>query len=185
MRQFARELSESEKQTFLQQLPHDYYEENNLHGMLLTQMKDYESCLQEIERFLPYIDNWATCDMTRPKIFKKHLDDLQGRIDQWLTSPDVYTVRFAIGMLMSFYLDDGVFQPQFLAKVAAVDSEEYYVRMMVAWYFATALAKQYEAAVLYIERFKLEPWTHHKAIQKAIESRRISQEKKVYLRSLR
>lgn len=185
LRQFAKELTAEEKAEFLQQLPHTYYEENNLHGILLMELKDFALCLREIERFLPEIDNWATCDMTKPKVFRKHLPELSGKIDQWLHSSETYTIRFGISMLMSFYLEDGVFKPEHLAKVAAVESEEYYVRMMVAWYFATALAKQYEAVLPYLVEHRLEPWTHRKAIQKAIESRRISEATKDYLRSLR
>ena len=147
-------------------------------------MKDYETCVQAIDAFLPYIDNWATCDQISPKVFKKHLPELLDKIRGWIASDRVYTVRFGIGMLMSFYLDDA-FDPEYLEMVASVRSEEYYVNMMIAWYFATALAKQYDAAVLYIEKKKLETWTHNKAIQKSVESRRITEEQKNYLRSLK
>ena len=144
LRRFVKELSEAEKEDFLQQLPHMYYEENNLHGLIIMESRDYGSCIGELERFLPYIDNWATCDMLRPKILRKHLPELLEKIYQWLASEDTYTVRLAIGFLMSFYLDDEAYQREYLAKVAEVSSKEYYVRMMVAWYFATALAKQYQ-----------------------------------------
>ena len=185
LRRFVKELSKAEKEDFLQQLPHTYYEENNLHGLIIMESKDYGSCIGELERFLPYIDNWATCDMLRPKILRKHLPELLEKIYQWLSSEDTYSVRLAIGFLMSFYLDDGAYQREHLAKVAEVSSQEYYVRMMVAWYFATALAKQYQDALPYMQKGRLEEWTRRKAIQKALESRRISPEHKEYLRSLR
>lgn len=185
LRRFVKELSEAEKKDFLQQLPHTYYEENNLHGLIIMEGRDYRSCIGELERFLPYIDNWATCDMLRPKILRKHLPELLEKIYQWLASEDTYTVRLAIGVLMSFYLDDGAYQREYLVKVAEISSQEYYVRMMVAWYFATALAKQYQDALPYMEKGGLEEWTRRKAIQKALESRRVSPEHKEYLRSLR
>ena len=185
LRRFVKELSKAEKEDFLQQLPHIYYEENNLHGLIIMESKDYGSCIEELERFLPYIDNWATCDMLRPKILRKHLPELLEKIYQWLSSEDTYSVRLAIGFLMSFYLDDGAYQREYLAKVAEVSSQEYYVRMMVAWYFATALAKQYQDALPYMQKGRLEEWTRRKAIQKALESRRVSPEHKEYLRSLR
>lgn len=185
LRRFVRDLSEAEKEDFLQQLPHNYYEENNLHGLIIMESKDYGSCIGELERFLPYIDNWATCDMLRPKILSKHLPELLEKIYQWLASEDTYIVRLAIGFLMSFYLDDGTYQREYLAKVAEVSSKEYYVSMMVAWYFATALAKQYQDALPYMQKGRMEEWTRRKAIQKALESRRVSPEHKEYLRSLR
>lgn len=185
LRRFVKDLSEAEKEDFLQQLPHNYYEENNLHGLIIMESKDYGSCIGELERFLPYIDNWATCDMLRPKILSKHLPELLEKIYQWLASEDTYIVRLAIGFLMSFYLDDGTYQREYLAKVAEVSSKEYYVRMMVAWYFATALAKQYQDALPYMQKGRMEEWTRRKAIQKALESRRVSPEHKEYLRSLR
>ena len=185
LRRFVKDLSEAEKEDFLQQLPHNYYEENNLHGLIIMESKDYGSCIGELERFLPYIDNWATCDMLRPKILSKHLPELLEKIYQWLASDDTYIVRLAIGFLMSFYLDDGAYQREYLAKVAEVSSKEYYVRMMVAWYFATALAKQYQDALPYMQKGRMEEWTRRKAIQKALESRRVSPEHKEYLRSLR
>lgn len=185
LRRFVKDLSEAEKEDFLQQLPHNYYEENNLHGLIIMESKDYGSCIGELERFLPYIDNWATCDMLRPKILSKHLPELLEKIYQWLASEDAYIVRLAIGFLMSFYLDDGAYQREYLAKVAEVSSKEYYVRMMVAWYFATALAKQYQDALPYMQKGRMEEWTRRKAIQKALESRRVSPEHKEYLRSLR
>lgn len=185
LRRFVKELSEAEKEDFLQQLPHSYYEENNLHGLIIMESRDYGSCIGELERFLPYIDNWATCDMLRPKILRKHLPELLEKIHQWLASEDTYTVRLAIGFLMSFYLDDEAYQREYLAKVAEISSKEYYVRMMVAWYFATALAKQYQDALPYMQKGRMEEWTRRKAIQKAIESRRVSPEHKEHLRNFR
>lgn len=185
IRKLARELSKSpEAEAFLKQLPHKYYEENNLHGALIAQMKDYNRVIHELERFLPYIDNWATCDLISPKVFKKHLPQLIEQIKIWMDSDRIYTVRFGIGMLMGFYLDDA-FKPEYPELVAAVISEEYYVNMMIAWYFATALAKQYTAVVPYLEQNRLEKWTHNKTIQKAIESYRITEEQKAYLRGLK
>ena len=169
---------------FLGDLPHAYFDENQLHAFVISELRDYEVCLQEVERFLPYVDNWATCDQMSPKVFKRHRAELLEPIRRWIASDATYTVRFGVGMLMEHYLDDD-FDPTYLDMVSAVDSEEYYVRMMVAWYFATALAKQYDATIPYLEDRRLEPWTHNKTIQKAIESRRISPETKDHLRSLR
>lgn len=169
---------------FLDDLPHAYFDENQLHAFIVSELRDYEACLREVERFLPYVDNWATCDQMSPKVFKKHRAELLGPVRRWIASDATYTVRFGVGMLMEHYLDDD-FDPAYLDMVAAVESEEYYVRMMVAWYFATALAKQYDAAIPHLEDRRLEPWTHNKAIQKAVESRRISPEKKDHLRGLK
>ena len=185
LRKFSKELKKMpEAESFLAILPHQYYEENNLHGFLLSEMKDYDACITGLTAFLPYVDNWATCDLMSPKVFKKHLPELLVPIQEWLHSEKTYTIRFGIEMLMSFYLDDA-FSPEYPALVAAVKSEEYYVNMMIAWYFATALAKQYDTILPYIEKQCLEKWTHNKTIQKAIESYRITDEQKVYLRSLK
>lgn len=185
LRKFAKELQKTEDMTlFLQTLPHVYYEENNLHGFLLEQIRDYEECIKAVDKFLPYVDNWATCDMMAPKIFKKHLPELEEQIRIWLKSAHVYTVRFAVDMLMKYYLDEA-FEPKYLEWVAQIRSQEYYVKMVAAWYFATALAKQYEAAVPFIEDKRLEQWTHNKAIQKAVESYRVSEERKCYLKTLK
>ncbi|KLU67364.1 DNA alkylation repair enzyme [Desulfosporosinus acididurans] len=185
LRKLAREFSKRpEALEFLKILPHAYYEENNLHGFLIETIKDYNAVVAAVDEFLPYIDNWATCDLISPKIFKKHLPELFEKIKVWLLSDRTYTVRFGIGMLMSFYLDDA-FRQEMLELVAGVRSDEYYVNMMIAWYFATALAKQYEASLSYIQEQRLEKWTHNKAIQKAIESYRISDETKTYLRTLK
>ncbi len=169
---------------FLAALPHPYYDENNLHGFILEGIKDYGECLAAVEAFLPYIDNWATCDMLAPKVFGRHREELLEPVRRWIASEDTYTIRFAMNMLMRFYLD-GDFKPEYLELVCGVASGEYYVNMMIAWYFATALAKQYEAALPYIEQRRLAAWTHNKAIQKACESRRITEEQKAYLRSMK
>ncbi len=185
LRKFAREFSKTpEALEFLKILPHKYYEENNLHGFLIETIRDYDTCIAAVEAFLPYIDNWATCDMISPKVFKKHLPELYEKIKIWLKSGRIYTVRFGIGMLMGFYLDEN-FKPEMLELVACVRSEEYYINMMIAWYFATALAKQYSAALPYIQERRLEKWAHNKAIQKAIESYRIGDDAKAYLRTLK
>ena len=185
LRKLARELARSEAAAeFLTVLPHQYYEENNLHGFLIETIRDYDECIAALTAFLPYVDNWATCDLMSPKIFKKHLPELLLQIEVWLASDHVYTIRFGVEMLMSFYLDEH-FKPEYLQMVAALRSEEYYVNMMLAWYFATALAKQYEAALPYLEQQRLDKWAHNKAIRKAVESYRISPEQKTYLRTLK
>ena len=185
LRALAKELQGSElAASFLQELPHAYYDENQLHAILLSASKDYEECRELLERFLPYVDNWATCDILSPKVLRKRPEATLEAIQRWLGSTHSYTVRFGMEMLMSYYLD-ALFEPRFLAWVAADRSEEYYVRMMVAWFFATALAKQYEATLPYLEQGLLPEWTHKKTIQKACESYRITAEQKLYLRSLR
>ena len=173
-----------EAEQFMRELPHKFFDENNLHALLIGQLRDYDAVLAELERFLPYVDNWATCDAIRPAVIKKHTEKFERVIDGCLDSGAPFTQRFGIEMLMCFYLD-GAFRPEQLARVAAVSSEHYYVRMMQAWYFATALAKQYDSALPYIEQRRLEPRTHRKTIQKAIESYRISDGKKALLRSLK
>ena len=170
--------------TFLEVLPHKYYEENNLHGLLIEQIKDYPACIAAIERFLPYVDNWATCDMIALRTMKKHLDVFIQEVYSWMASDHPYIVRFGIGMLMRYYLDEQ-FKPEYPEKVAEIKSDEYYVNMMRAWYFATALAKQYDQILPYLEEKKLDTWTHNKTIQKAVESYRIAPEQKRYLRTLR
>ena len=185
LRTFAKEFAKTEEAAvFLQELPHVYYEENNLHMMLITGMKDYQKCLEEVTRFLPYIDNWATCDYPVPKCFSRNKQALLPHIRQWIISDETYTVRYGIGMLMRLFLDED-FSVEYLELAAEVQSEEYYVNMMVAWYFATALAKQWDAAIPYIEEHRLSDWIHRKTIQKAIESYRITDEQKVYLRTLK
>ena len=185
LRKFAKEFAKTEDAAeFLQDLPHRYYEENNLHMMLITGIRDYEQCLEELRRFLPYINNWATCDFPVPKCFPKHKEELLPEVRKWITSGQTYVIRYGIGILMRIYLDED-FQPSYLDLAASVQSEEYYVNMMIAWYFATALAKQWEAAVPYIEEKQLPQWVHRKTIQKAVESYRITPEQKEYLKGFR
>ena len=169
---------------FLAALPHEYFDENQLHAFIISEEKDYDKCIGLVESFLPYVDNWATCDQMSPKVFKKHRDDLLLHIKKWLKSKETYTIRFAVGMLMEHFLDED-FDPSYPEMVAKIQSEEYYVNMMKAWYFATALAKQYDTAIRFIEEQKLDVWTHNKAIQKARESYRITPEQKVYLKTLK
>lgn len=185
LRKRAKELAGTpQAESFLHDLPHRYYEENNLHAFLIEQIRDYDTALAETERFLPYINNWATCDCFCPKVFAKHKEELLISIRRWLGSDQTYTVRYAMGMLMRYYLDED-FQPEYLAWVAGVHSEEYYLNMMRAWYFATALAKQPDAALPWLTDRRLDVWTHNKTIQKAAESYRISPEMKQQLRELR
>ena len=185
LRKFAKEFAKkAEAREFLQQLPHLYYEENNLHMMLITAEKDYEKCLAEVERFVPYIDNWATCDMPAPKCFARHKQELLPKVKEWIRSEETYTIRYGIDLLMALYLDED-FKPEYLELAASVTSEEYYVKMVIAWYFATALAKQWDAAIPYIEQRRLSEWVHRKTIQKAVESFRITKEQKDYLRTLK
>ena len=221
------DFDDSAAAAFIENLPHEYFDEDQLHAFIISEIKDYDKCMEEVERFLPYINNWATCDQMSPKVFRSHKQELIVKIREWLapytgmasiadsgagisesadgtgnsasasagmdasgSSPvkvpakDTYTVRFAVGMLMQHFLDED-FDPEYLGMVSRIRSDEYYVNMMTAWYFATALAKQYDAAVPYIEDQSLDVWTHNKAIRKAIESRRITPEQKDYLRSLK
>ena len=171
-------------QEFMQALPHRYFDENQLHAFILSEEKDFNTCIANLEQFLPYVDNWATCDQLSPKCFKKHTQELLPLIRRWMKSKHTYTIRFGIGMLMRYYLD-GEFKPEFLEWVASIKSDEYYIRMMQAWFFATALAKQWDSTLPYIEQHRLHPWTHNKAIQKAIESYRITDEQKALLRTFR
>lgn len=185
LRKFAKDFKKRDcTDDFLNELPHKYYEENNLHAFLLEQIKAYDSLIKELNKFLPFVDNWATCDMMRPKILKNHKDELLKEIDLWLISKDVYAVRFGVNCLMNYYLEDD-FKPEYLKKVADIKSEEYYINMVRAWYFATALSKQYDEAVKIVERKVLDKWTHNKTIQKALESYRVSKEQKEYLKTLK
>lgn len=185
LRRLAKEFAKTpESEDFLRELPHTYYEEDNLHAFLLETIRDFDRLIAELDRFLPFVDNWATCDMMSPKILKKYPERLLEQIKIWLLAGDTYTVRFGLGELMNCFLDEN-FRPEYLELAAAVRSEEYYVKMMVAWFFATALAKQYGAAAPYIENRRLEKWTHNKAIQKAVESYRVSAEQKEYLKTLK
>lgn len=185
LRKFAKDFAkEPEAAEFLRILPHRYFEENNLHGFLIERMKDYDRVIAALDAFLPFVDNWATCDQLRPGVFAKRPPQLREQIQIWMASGHTYTVRFGIEMLMCLYLDDAFLQ-EYLDWIAAIRSDEYYVNMMTAWFFATALAKQYDAALPYIEERRLAPWTHNKAIQKAVESYRIADAQKAYLRSLK
>lgn len=185
LRNYAKQLMKEPYVTdFLNELPHALFEENQLHAFVLSGMKDFAICMDELNRFLPYVDNWATCDQLSPKIFKKHRKELLEQIKTWIRSDKTYMVRFAIGMLMEHFLDEG-FDPVYPKMVSAVRSGEYYINMMTAWYFATALAKQYDAVLPFMENHALDDWTHNKAIQKSIESYRIRPDQKEYLRTLK
>ena len=185
LRQLARELAATpDAAAFMADLPHRYYEENTLHGLLISRMNDYAAAVDALERFLPYVDNWATCDCISPRAFGKRPPQLPAQLHAWMRAAHPYTVRFAIGMLMQLYLDDA-FHPEYLDWVAEVHSEEYYVNMMVAWYFATALAKQPAATLPFLQQNRLPAWVHNKTIQKAVESYRIPPEQKELLKTLR
>jgi 3-methyladenine DNA glycosylase AlkD len=182
LRQLSKKIiKENNYSDFLNDLPHKYFDENQIHAFIISEIKDYDECLFEFNKFLPYIDNWATCDQSSPKIFLKNSDKLINEIKRWIKSKDTYTIRFGIGMLMRIYLDDN-FKPEYLKMVSNIKSDEYYVNMMIAWFFATALAKQYDSTIEYIKNYKLDKWVHNKIIQKSIESYRISKEKKEYLK---
>lgn len=184
-RKLAKRLAqEPEAAIFLRDLPHTYYDENILHSLLLSEMKDYDACIAAVDAFLPYVDNWAVCDILSPKIFKKHKTALLEKIKEWSASKKTYTCRFGIEMLLSHFLDED-FKPAYLEIPASVHREEYYVRMMMAWFFATALAKQWDATIDYLEDCRLDPWTHNKTIQKARESGRITPKQKEYLKTLK
>ena len=185
VRKLAKELKNNpDVEAFLQELPHKYYDENMLHGLLISEIKDFDIAVKETDRFLPYVDNWAVCDIMSPKVFKKHKTELIECIRKWAKSKKTYTIRFGIEMLMSHYLDDD-FKAEYLDIPARIRSDEYYVNMMIAWLFATALTKQWDSAIQYIENVRLDKWTHNKTIQKAVESYRITDEQKSYLRTLK
>ena len=185
IRKLAKEYGKDpESVEFLKQLPHTYYDENILHALLVAEIKDYEVCEKEVECFLPYVDNWAVCDIFSPKVFRKNKDKLIDKIREWTASDHPYTCRFGMEMLMMHFLDEN-FRPEYLEIPAAVHSEEYYVNMMIAWFYATALAKQWDATIGYIEDQRLDTWTHNKTIQKARESYRITPEQKEYLKTLK
>lgn len=185
MRRIAREIRGTEEaEGFLAELPHRYYEENLVHFFLIAMIKDFDQCVQAVETFLPYVDCWPVCDQSTPKVFARNHEKLLPLIQKWMSSAHVYTVRFGIRILMNEFLGED-FKPEHLGWVAAMHGEDYYIRMMVAWYFATALAKQYDESVVYIEEHRLDPWTHKKAIQKAVESFRVTDAHKEYLKTLR
>lgn len=185
LRKYAKQLIKNGSASdFIKELPHEYFDEHQLHAFIISEMKDYEKCIAGVNRFLPYVDNWATCDQLSPKVFKKHKEELLREIRKWIRSEETYTIRFGIGMLMQHFLDED-FKAEYPEMVAAVKSEEYYVNMMIAWYFATALAKQYDEVISFIQNNRLDKWTHNKAIHKSVESNRISPEQKEYLKSLK
>ena len=184
LRQFAKALDCEERGLFLQHLPHEYYEENMLHALLLERQKDFQAAVAATEAFLPYVDNWAVCDTLKPKVFAKHKSELLPHIERWIDSPLPYTCRFGLEMLMTHFLDDD-FKPEYALRPLTVTREEYYVCMMIAWFYATALAKQWDAVIPVLEQRLLPEWTHRKAIQKACESCRVTPEQKEYLKSLK
>lgn len=185
LRKIAKRLGGSlEAGEFIKNLPHGYFDENILHGLLISEIKDYAECIRKIDKFLPYVDNWAVCDTMSPKVFKKNKGALINKITQWSSSARVYECRFGIRMLMSYFLDED-FRNEYLKTPTCIKSDEYYVKMMIAWFFATALAKQWSATVIYLECNNLDKWVHNKTIQKACESYRITKEQKEYLRSLK
>ena len=184
LRKLAKEIIKDNYALFLENLPHKYFDENQLHAFIVSEMKDYDECIKYLNAFLPYVDNWATCDQMSPKIFIKHTDELLLQITKWIKSQKTYTIRFGVGMLMQYYLDDN-FKPEYLEMVKNIESKEYYVNMMRAWFFATALAKQYESTITIIENKELDIWTHNKTIQKAIESYCITSNQKDYLKTLK
>ena len=185
LKKLAKKLvKENRYNDFLNNLPHRYFDENQLHAFIISELKDYNECIKRTNEFLSYINNWATCDQLSPSIFKKNKGDLINHINKWIKSKETYTLRFAISMLMKHYLDNN-FKEEYLQLVCNIKSDEYYVNMMIAWFFATSLAKQYDKTITYIEKNKLNPWVHNKTIQKSIESYRITQEQKNYLKTLK
>ena len=185
MRKIAKEtFNTDEGKKFFKKLPHKYYEENLVHFFMIAMIKDFDECIKETERFLPYIDCWPVCDQSSPKAFKKKHDELLPLIKKWIDSDHVYTSRFGMRMLMNEFLGDD-FKPEYLKWVASKKGEDYYLKMMIAWYFATALAKQYDTTIPFFEKHVLDDWCHKKAIQKAVESFRVTDEHKEYLKSLR
>ena len=185
LRKMAKQISKTvEAQAFLLGLPHRYFEENQLHAFVLSEEKDFDTSIAELERFLPQVDNWATCDQLSPRCFKKHTAELLPHIREWMASGHTYTIRFGIGTLMRYFLDEE-FRPEYLEWIASIKSDEYYIRMMQAWFFATALAKQWNATLPYLEQHRLDSWTHNKTIQKAVESFRITDEQKKLLKTLK
>ena len=185
LKKFAKEyMKEPGWKQFLRELPHKYYEEDNLHMILIGSIKDYDTCMAELKNMLPYIDNWATCDLPLPKCFDKNKEDVLERAKNWIATDATYVKRFGMGVMMRLFLDED-FKEEYIQLVASVKSEEYYVNMMIAWYMATALAKQWDAAIPYIQEHRLSEWVHRKSIQKAVESYRITPEQKEYLKGLR
>ncbi len=184
LRKMAKSLDKGAAEQFLKDLPHEYFEENQLHAFIISEIKDFDRCVSELERFLPHIDNWATCDQLSPGVFRKNKEKLLPYIEKWISSDEEYIIRLGTGMLMEHFLGED-FKKDYAECVAKISFDAYYVKMMIAWYFATALAKNWDEVIPFIEGKKLEKWTHNKAIQKSIESRRISAEQKAYLRGLK
>lgn len=185
LRKFAKEIFRSDQyRDFIKELPHKYYDENMLHGLILAEIREYDRCIAEVDRFLPFVDNWAVCDIMSPKCFKKNKDKLIKKIEIWAKSDSVYTSRFGTEMLMTHFLDED-FKPEYFEIAANISLDDYYSKMMTAWFFATALAKQWEAAMPYLTEKRLDIWTHNKTIQKASESYRITEEHKEYLKKLK
>lgn len=185
LRVFAKKIMGSiEAREFVDSQPHKFYDENMLHGILLSGIKDYERCVFEVDRFLPFVDNWAVCDSMSPKVLAKNPEALMSKIREWTASPRTYECRFGLRMLMDNFLDKN-FRAEYLEIPAAVKSDEYYVNMMIAWFYATALAKRWDETVVYLERGVLDRWIHNKTIQKACESYRINEGQKAYLKRLK
>lgn len=185
LKRIAKELyKNNDYEIFLNSLPHKYFEENIIHGLVISELKDYDLCINYIDKFLPYIDNWAVCDQTNPKVFKKHKEEVLIKINEWIKSNEIYKIRFGVKTLMSHFLDDD-FNKDYLKLPLTINNDDYYVKMMIAWYYATALAKQYDEAIKIIESNVLDIFIHNKTIQKAIESFRVTDEHKKYLRTLK
>lgn len=185
LRKLAKELAKNgQTGDFLKTLPHNFYDENMLHAIMISNIKDYGLCIEKIKEFLPYVDNWAVCDCMSPKVFKTHKSELLTEIKKWIKSKDIYTCRYGLGMLMRYFLDED-FKTEHIVLAASVKSKEYYINMMIAWFFATALAKQWDTAIEYLENMRLDKWVHNKTISKACESYRISDDKKKYLKTLK
>ena len=185
LRKYAKTLKNSEKRlSFLDCLPHNFYDENNLHAFLIEQEKDFSSCVAELNRFLPYVDNWATCDMMNPKVLKTDKSALLREIKKWIVKDDIYSVRFGLKMLMDHFLDED-FSADYLELAASVKSDEYYINMMISWFFATALTKRYEETLPFIIDKRLSKFCHNKTISKACDSFRIAKKNKEYLKTFR
>ena len=185
LKSIAKDLyKNNDYELFLNSLPHDYYEENIIHGLVISEIKDYDLCINYIDKFLPYIDNWAVCDQTNPKVFKKHKKEVMVKINEWIKSKEVYKIRFGVKTLMNYFLDDD-FNKDYLKLPLIIKNDDYYVKMMIAWFYATALAKQYDETIKIIESNELDIFIHNKTIQKAIESFRVTDEHKKYLRTLK
>ena len=185
IRKIEKSLGIKEKEQFLMDLPHKYFEENMLHGIIISNMKDYDKVIINLEKFLPYVDNWAVCDSISPKIFKKNREKAIVNVLSWIKSNHTYVCRFGIGMIMQLYLEDEYFKKSYLDKIAEIKTEDYYINMMRAWTFQVALVKQWKEAIIYIEKGLLDEFTHNKTISKSCDSYKIEKEKKEYLKTLR